>query len=722
VDEALPEVVRDKLEALPPSPGVYVFRDRRGAVVYVGKATSLRARVRSYFAAGSSDGRYFVAGLAHEIGDLETFVTRSEKEAMLLENNLIKEHRPRYNVKLRDDKEYLSLRLDPKARWPRLEVVRRPRQDDARYFGPYHSATAARQTLRLVNRHFQLRTCTDAEMRARVRPCLQYQIRRCPGPCVMEVDAEAYAQQVRAVALFLDGRHDELLGELRARMTQAATALEYERAGVFRDQIRAVERVREEQRVTTARDVDQDALGIYREGEAIELALLEVRGGRLVSVRTYDLDARPLPDAEIVASFVAEYYGRGGAPPDELLLPVEVDAMEGLAEVLSEGRRARVKVSAPRRGPKADLVRMAMENAAHAFREKRRAQRDVEERLGQVQKRLRLPRLPRRIECIDVSHTGGTDTVAAIVAMRDGELDRKRYKSFHVRRVSGGDDYGAMYEVLTRRLRRAQAGTAGWELPDLLVVDGGKGQLGVALAALADAGVRDLPVAGLAKEKENAAGERLVDRVYLPGQKNAIALREGTTTLHYLALLRDEAHRASNALRVRLGKRRRLRSGLADVPGVGAQTARALLRALGSLRAVQAATEEALVAAGATRAQARAIRAHFAAGAEAPARADSTGRLDSTGRPGSTGRLDPSGRLDSAERLDSPESAEAARGFMRDEGSGLDAADAAVEAAFAEAEAGDADAEEDAERTDAEAEDCGLDAETHGGDADAEDA
>ncbi len=608
----LPEVVQQKLDALPVQPGVYVFRDRRGTTLYVGKASSLRSRVRSYFAASTGDTRFFIATLAAEIGDLETYVTRTEKEAALLENNLIKEQQPRYNVKLRDDKEYLSLRLDPKAAWPRLEVVRRPRQDGAHYFGPYHSATAARATLRLINRHFQLRTCTDTELAARVRPCLQYQIKRCPGPCVLPVDRAHYGEQVSAVTMFLDGRHDELVKDLAARMTESASKLEYEQAGVYRDQIRAVEQVREEQRVASARDVDQDVVGLYREGEQIEIALLVVRGGRLVGVRTWEL-VLPLPDEEVVASFVAEYYGRGALVPDELLLPLLVEAMDGLASALGERREGRApRVHHPQRGTLARLLEMANENAQHAFREKARALKDVEERLAEVQRRLRLPALPRRIECIDISHTGGTDTVAAIVAMRDGGLDRGAYKSFHVRRVDGGDDYGAMYEALTRRFRRGRDGEGGWELPDLLVVDGGRGQLGVALAALRDLGVTGLPAVGLAKEKENVRGDKLVDRVYLPGQKNPVPLREGSSALFYLAQLRDEAHRASNALRVKLGKRRRLRSGLADVPGVGPRTATLLLRTLGSLRAVLAADESALITAGATTRQAKAIRTHFA--------------------------------------------------------------------------------------------------------------
>ncbi|MEM6956698.1 MAG: excinuclease ABC subunit UvrC [Myxococcota bacterium] len=612
----LPAQVQQKLKTLPDRPGVYVFKGKGltprpgGAldVLYIGKASSLRSRVRSYFQEGSSDVRAFVRRLAYEMTDLETFVTESEKEAALLENQLIKEQQPRYNIKLRDDKEFLSLRLNPAANWPRLEVVRRPRKDRARYFGPYHSATAARQTLRLVNRHFQLRTCTDQEMARRVRPCLQYQIRRCPGPCVIDVDRTAYARQVSDVGLFLEGRHDELVVKLEAQMKAAADALEYEQAAVHRDQLKAVDRARERQRVATVTSLDQDAIGLFRQGDLAEIAVLQLRGGRLVGVRTYDL--RPtLPDDELVAAFVTEWYARAPVP-DEVLLPLPIEAMEGLAGALSERHRSRAvrratQVLAPQRGKRKKLLDLAFDNARHAFAEKERAKEDVESRLASVQAKLRLPTLPRRIECIDVSHSGGKNTVAAIVALENGAPDKARYRSYHVKQVNGGDDYGAMYEVLSRRFRRGRKGEKGWDLPDLLVVDGGKGQLGMALAALRDMGAQ-LPVAALAKEKENPLGEKRVDRIYLPGQKNPIAVH-GTPALSMLALARDEAHRFSNHLRTKLGKRRDFTSGLDAVPGVGPKTRIKLLSALGSLQAIQTASVEELRSAGATKRQAQAI-------------------------------------------------------------------------------------------------------------------
>jgi excinuclease ABC subunit C len=600
-----------KLDNLPSSPGVYIFKGQGGVVLYVGKARSLKSRVRSYFQESTSDTRFFISRLSRELADIETVVVGSEKEAALLENTLIKEHLPRYNVKLRDDKEYLSLRLDPNQPWPRLEVVRKPKADGAFYFGPYHSATAARATLRVINRHFQLRTCTDTELHARVRPCLQYQIKRCLGPCVLDVDRARYGEQVGSVRLFLDGRHDELRGILETRMREAAQALEYERAAEHRDQLKAIERVHEQNRVSVVQEDDEDVFACHRMGDQVEMAVLGLRKGRLTSVRTYTLKHVSLPDDELCAQFVAEYYAEGSFIPDNVLLPVEIEVMDGLAELLSDRRGRRVSLLVPKKGPRAHLVDMARDNAAHAFREKARVREDMEGKLTQLQERLRLPRPPRRIECIDISHTGGTDTVASIVAMENGTPDKKRYRSFHVKRVSGGDDYGAMYEVLSRRLRRGREGEQGWELPDLLLVDGGRGQLNVAVKVLHDLGIPEQPVAGLAKEKENVLGEKLVDRIYLPGQKNPIELRENFTSFGMLALLRDEAHRSSNALRVKVGTKKRLTSRLDDIPGVGPKTRSRLLKVFGSVRAIEEADALALRRAGATEAQALAILRAF---------------------------------------------------------------------------------------------------------------
>ena len=674
----LPDVVVQKLDALPPQPGVYLFRDKKNVVVYVGKAKSLRARVRSYFQDAQGDLRAFIPILQATIGDFDTIVTANEKEATILENNLIKEHRPKYNVKLRDDKDFITLRLGRMTEgvWPRLEVIRRPAPDGSRYFGPYHSATAARRTLHLVNKHFQLRTCSDVEFASRKRPCLQHQIKRCPAPCVIDVDRGFYAEQVDAVAKFLEGRHDELSSELDVKMKQAARETNFELATVYRDQLRAVEKVRQEQRVVTIDDIDRDVLGFYREGDLAEVALLHVVAGKLQDVATYSIKQAEIPDEEIIAAFLAQHYGASLAKttdaeaealpvlvPDEIILPCEPEGIAGIAAWLADRAGHKVSLAVPRRGHRVDLLAMGNDNARHSFAEKRRQSDDVQERLRDLQERLRLPVVPRRIECCDISHLGGGDTVGAVVAMKDAELDKKRYRTFNVRgtapREPGGqinDDYGSMYEVLARRFRRALKAEAApdvpvveaeaapdapavegeaapdvpavegegeasgepserdvaWDAPDLFVVDGGRGQLAVALAAAHDLGLHDLCIVALAKERENVLGENLVDRVYLPGQKNPIPLKSTTTSLFLLARLRDEAHRFSNRARMRIGKKRRFRSPLDDVKGLGDKTKKALLRNIGNLAAIRAAADATLLAVpGVTARHVKALRATF---------------------------------------------------------------------------------------------------------------
>jgi excinuclease ABC subunit C len=661
-DAAKASVLEQKLALLPVQSGCYLFKDKHGAVLYVGKAKSLRSRVRSYFQDGTSDDRAFIPFLRKHARDLETIVTATEKEAAILENSLIKERKPRYNFKLRDDKEFLSLRLSLEHAYPRLELVRKPKKDGASYFGPYHSATTARRTLNLVEKQFKLRTCTDRDFASRKRPCLEYQIKRCLAPCVLEIDRELYAQQVRAVGLFLDGRHDELTRELGERMEAASLNLEFELASIYRDQLAAVESVREAQRVVVVTDRDQDVLGLYREGDLVELCMMIVRKGRVIDRGAFSMKGVELPDDEVVATFLREHYGEGGSGeahvPDEVIVPVLPEGVDGVAEWLMErrsevveSRRTKVEVLAPARGPRRALLEMATENAKHCFEEKRRAADDIDERLARVQEKLRLPTLPHRIECCDISHLGGADTVGAVVALLDGQLDKKRYRSYIVRGAGAGDDYQAMYEVLSRRFRRGKLakegagaaasaagaslsegesggvrvgeGDAEWDVPDLFVVDGGRGQLGVALAAAQDLGLHDLPIVGLAKEKENVAGDKLVDRVYLPGQKNPIPLRPNSPELFLLARARDEAHRFSNRGRTKVGKRRRFESELDSIEGIGPKTRTSLLKTLGSVAAIKTAPDEEILAVpGVTRRHLQALREAFArAGAAEPATA-----------------------------------------------------------------------------------------------------
>ena len=608
------EDLRARLDGLPASPGCYLFRNKKGAVVYVGKARSLRQRVRQYFQPNSSDYRYFIPLLERVLGDIETVVTATEKEAVLLENSLIKQHRPKYNVRLRDDKDYLSVRLDKRVAWPRLEVVRRPRADGAVYFGPYPSATEARRTLKTINRHFQLRTCDDDEFARRSRPCLEFQIKRCAAPCVLPVPPGEYARQVTYVELFLGGRTAQLVAGLEGEMREAAKHLEFEQAARLRDQINAVAKVTESQRVAEVSETDRDVVGIYREGESVVLTLLLVRNGFVRDTQSMTFGRTELPDDELVSQVLTGRYAAEGAPvPDEVVLPLEPEGRDGIAEWLGElrGRPVAIVVK-PEEGSASRLISMAMENARHAFREKRMAVASAGAQAEALARALGLEEPPRTLECVDISHHAGAETVGAVVSLRDGAPYKPGYKGFHVRTENSGDDYKAMHEVLSRRFRRGRNGERGWELPDLFVVDGGRGQLQIAVTVLKELGLEELPVCSLAKERENVLGEKVVDRVYQPGRKNPVTIRENGPALVQLARARDEAHRFANRVRERLHHKKRLRSSLDDARGIGPDAVKALLRHFGSVaKASEASLAELAAAPGVGARSARAAYEHL---------------------------------------------------------------------------------------------------------------
>jgi excinuclease ABC subunit C len=604
------ERVREKLERLPRTPGVYVMRGAGGRVLYVGKASDLRSRVRSYFTPGSADDRFFVvARLDDELDDLETIVTANEREAFLLENSLIKELRPRYNIRLRDDKDYLSVRIDERVDWPKFVLLRRPKPDGARYLGPFSSAHAAREAVRIVQRLFRVRPCRDSVFRGRTRPCLVYQLGRCDGPCVLPVDREAYRANVRRAAALLEGRRDAVLDELRAEMRAASTALDFERAAELRDNIAAVERVSwgEPQDVIEVADVDRDVVGWHRDGPVATVVVLEVRRGRLVAVRPYAFSAVEVPDEVLLAGLLDQRYAGGAPPPDEVLLPMPITEPQILAAFLTAARGRTVQLLVPRRGRRRRLLEMARANAEQRFREEWRDRESAEAQAQAVAEALGLRRPPHTIECVDISHWGGHAeggaTVGAMTAMRDGRFEKARYRLFRLRGEHAGDDYAAMREVLLRRFERARSGDPRWAAPDLLVVDGGKGQLAVAAAVIHDVGVQDTGLAAIAKADD-------IDTIYVAGRANPLKLRPQAPALHLLARLRDETHRFAVTYQGKVHRRRRLTDRLAEVPGVGPATHRRLLSAFGSVARVAAATVEQLAAVdGVTEAQARAVLA-----------------------------------------------------------------------------------------------------------------
>jgi excinuclease ABC subunit C len=590
--------LEEKLGTLTARPGVYLMRNQAGKVVYVGKAKDLRARVRAYLRGG--DGRPHVEFLMRGVADFETLVTQNEKEALILENNLIKQYKPRYNIRLKDDKSYLSIKVTSQHAWPRILATRKIVKDGSRYFGPFSSAASARETLDVIEKYFLLRSCTDYNFRNRSRPCLQYQIKRCLGPCVLPVERAEYQQNLKQAMLLIEGKNQELLQDLRQAMKERAQRLDFEAAARIRDQIQAVEKTLEKQRMVSHLGADQDVFGIYREGGLIEIQVLLIRQGKLTGNQAYSFSDLEFSDAEIMESFLTQFYQGERFIPEEVLLPVEVEDREVREEYLSEKRGRKVMLLCPQRGDKRQLVEMALQNAVQSFRERHDQTRQREALLAELQQRLRLKKLPRRIECFDISNIHGTNAVGSMVSFRDGQPDRKRYRRYRIRAVatsSGGDDFAMMHEVLKRRLSR---GLEENDLPDLVVVDGGKGQLGMAMAAMHQLGVKQIDVIGLAKMRVERAMrssevKRSEERVFVPGQSNPIILKRNTAALHLLQQVRDEAHRFAISYHRILRSRSALTSALDQIAGVGAARKRALLQAFGSVRRLQDASLEELL-------------------------------------------------------------------------------------------------------------------------------
>lgn len=586
----------EKLGSLPSGPGVYLMKDRDGAVIYVGKAVNLRNRVRSYFTR-NTDSRAFIPLLEDLVGDVDTVLVTNEKEALLLENELIKKHKPRFNVQLRDDKNFICLRLDRHHPYPRLEVVRRFKKDGARYFGPYSSASSIRETLRIINRYFQLRTCSDHALENRRRPCILYQIGRCPAPCVYPIAEEVYAKSVDEVILFLEGNAGELVEALRARMKDASVNLRFEEAARVRDQLFAIERSLERQKIAVTEAVDQDVFSLYREGDRLLIYALYVRQGRITGGQGFPFSGQQFPEEELLASFINLYYDNDNFVPKEVLLSLQPEGIEGLAELLSDRKGEKVRVLVPRRGEKLQLVQMSQKNAEQAFQDRKRTKEETAAVLENLKEKLHLARVPARMECFDISHFQGATIVASQVAMTGGEVDKARYRRFKIKSIASQDDFASMHEVVSRRFSR---GLREGDLPDLIVIDGGKGQLASAQAAMRDLGVTGVDLVALAKSREldGGSGEsqpnRSPERVFLVNRKDPIVLPQNSAELFLLARIRDEAHRFAITYQQRLMRRRNLRSVLENIAGVGEGRKKALLRHFGSLKQIRAATIEEL--------------------------------------------------------------------------------------------------------------------------------
>jgi excinuclease ABC subunit C len=582
-------------------------------VLYVGKAKSLRSRVRAYFREGG-DGRFQVRFLMRRVRDFDTLVARSEKEALILENNLIKQYKPRYNIRLKDDKSYLSAKVTNHA-WPRITVTRRIVKDGGRYFGPFGSADGLRETIDVIRKVFPLRTCSDSVFRNRARPCIEYQIKRCLGPCCLPVDRDEYGRHLHAAELLLEGKNLELLREMRERMRAHADLLEFEEAARVRDRVRAIEKTVERQTVLHHWGGDQDVFGLYRQGGFIEAIVLMVRNGKLTSTRGWSFQDIEFPDEEILGDLLSQFYAGARFLPDEVILPVELDDAGVRAELLTERRGRKVEIIVPQRGDKLRLLEMAMQNARQSFTSRRDNEQTREQMLEELRTRLHLRNSPKRIECYDISNLQGAMVVGSQATFDEAEPQKALYRRYRIRTVEGQDDFASLYEVLGRRLRRAREEN---EFPDLWVIDGGKGQLNVALEILKEYQLLDqIDVISLAKQHVlNDPRARVVEkseeRVFLPNRKDPIILPKNSTALFLLVRIRDEAHRFAITYNRELRRRARLRSVLDDIEGIGPVRRRALLRHFGSLRRIRVASVDQLALVnGVNRELAAEIRRHL---------------------------------------------------------------------------------------------------------------
>jgi excinuclease ABC subunit C len=591
--------LREQLSSIPAKPGVYLMKDDNTKVIYVGKAVNLRNRVRSYFHA-SADHFPKTHYLRQDIADLDFIVTASELEALILECNLIKKYQPRYNVRLKDDKRYPYIKITWQEPYPRIFTVRRMQNDGAKYYGPFTATWAVSQTLDLLRKIFPYLTCKREITGQDKRACLYYHIGRCPGPCIGAVSQEEYRTLVSQICRFLEGKSEEIIDDLRAQMTAASERLEFERAAALRDQIVALERVIERQRVVSSALADEDVIAFARQDGDACVQVFFIRRGKLIGREYFVLEGTADEDArQIMTSFVKQFYDKAAYVPPEILLQSGIDEAMIIQSWLRSKRGTKVTLRVPRRGQKKGLVQMAAENAAETLAHLR-AQWLLDEgksveALAELQEHLELAQPPTRIECYDISNIRGQAATGSMVVFVKGVPRKSDYRRFKIRTVEGADDYAMMQEVLRRRFRRALEKTEepaedkAWTiLPDLVVLDGGKGQLNAALEVMDEYGLREaVPVVGLAKEREE---------IFVSGQSDPILLPGGSQGLFLMQRIRDEAHRFALQYHRRLRAKRTFASTLEEIPNIGPKRRQALLKHFGSLESIREATLEELMA------------------------------------------------------------------------------------------------------------------------------
>jgi excinuclease ABC subunit C len=600
--------LHQKIRTLPTAPGVYLYKNAEGQIIYVGKAKNLRARVGSYFVRGADENAK-TGSLLREAVDVEYIVVGNEKEALALENNLIKQKQPRYNILLRDDKTYPYVKLTMGERYPRVYVTRRLKKDKSEYYGPFFPANLAYRIVDLIHRNFLIPSCNIDLNRNHPRACLQYYIGRCLGPCVAGLTTEgAYAEAVCDVKLFLEGRHTDLKQSLMQRMAKAAEDEQYELAAKYRDLISTVEDLHQKQRMATTEGDDADVFGYHFENHMVAVNLFHMRGGKVLDRRDFffedlgDLEIRDgLNTGELFSTLLQQIYLDSKYVPRNVYVPVEFEDREALSEILSEQMHRRIEINVPVRGDKRSLIDLVAQNAKQSYDQRFRVMRPQTDVMKSVlQDTLELPELPNRIECFDISHIQGAETVASMVVWEDGKMKKSDYRKFIIRTVQGVDDFASMREVVTRRYKRLVEEEQ--PLPSLILIDGGIGQLHAAAEALEAIGVINQPLASIAKREEI---------IYVYGREDEpIRIDHHSPVLHIVQLIRDEAHRFAVTFH---RKRREIRdrsNELLEIPGVGEQTMKRLLRHFGSVQAVRqanAASLEAVV----NSSQASAILTHF---------------------------------------------------------------------------------------------------------------
>ena len=589
------DTLNQKIDRLPTNPGVYLFKDKKGVILYVGKAGNIRHRVSSYFHKPTGKDLKTLAML-EKVTDIDTMVTDTEKEAFILENNLIKIHHPRYNVKLRDDKNYPCLRLSMEEAFPTLTIVRRIKKDGSFYFGPYPSATSLRETLRLIRRLFPIRTCRDTKFSGRLRPCINYEMDRCSGPCCGKIDRDQYLDIVRQVRMFLEGKNKDLVESLKKKMEEESEQLRFERAAKIRDQIEYIEHVIEKQKIVSTDFVDQDVIGFHRQDHTFIVHPLFIRGGKLLGGKGFTFPSKGLPDEEVLSSFLHQYYHEGKFIPEQILIPKAIPEQSLVEQWLTDQKGKRVRIFVPMKGEKKHLLEMARENAEQYLLEKDELEREEGRLLEVLKEKLHLKKTPRWIEAFDISNLQGGNAVGSMVFFENGKASKERYRHFKIKTIEGADDYGMMYEVLLRRYQKAVEKD---DLPDLVLLDGGRGQLNVALEVFKELKIKEVDLISLSKEKvvEGSRVSRLrktEEKVFHPQYKEPFILGRHSPILHLLDRIRDEAHRFAITYHKKIRSKETLKSELGEIPGVGKIRQKELLKFFGSVEKIKEATKEEL--------------------------------------------------------------------------------------------------------------------------------